>query len=307
MAVTRHSSAARTSGPDSGRNGHAVAVTHPDRVLWPGDGITKGDLIAYYRTVSPLLLPHIAGRPLVLRPFPNGVTAPGYYRQTLPAAAPAWLPRYRHVAKADQRPNEMLVVDGEPALVWLANQAAIEIHAWLSRTDHPTLPDFVVFDLDIVRPELFPCALAVALLLRDELSRRGLQGFPKTSGGDGLHVYVPVRRGPGYDATRVWAHALATRLEQARPDLIATESSIAGREDKVLVDYAQNALGRTTAAPYSVRPRPGATVSAPLTWREVEAGRVRPGDFTIRTLPERVTRVGDLFRPVLDGGQDLAG
>ncbi len=307
MAVTPRSSATRAADLSTAHEPHAVSVTHPDKVLWPAEGITKGDLIAYYRTVAPLLLPHIAHRPLVLRPFPNGVTAKGYYRQSLPSTAPAWLLRYHHVAKADQRPNDMLVVDGEPALVWLANQAAIEVHPWLSRTDRPERPDYVVFDLDIVRPELFPRALEVALLVRDELARRGLDGCPKTSGGDGVHVYVPIRRGPSYDTTREWAHALAVRLERDRPELIATESGIAGREDKVLVDYTQNALGRTTVAPYSVRPRPGATVSAPLTWQEVEEGRLRPGDFTIHTLPERVARVGDLFRRALDGGQKLAG
>lgn len=282
-----------------------VMITHPDRVLWPQDGLTKGDLIAYYRALAPVILPHVRDRPLVMRPFPRGIHAPAYYRQTLPRSAPAWLPRFRHVAKADRRVNEMPVIDDLSILLWLANQAAIEIHPWLSRIDRPEQPDFVVFDLDIERPERFPVALRTALLLRDALERQGLRCYAKTSGGDGVHVYVPIARGPRYEETRAWAQSVAGALARAHPDLVTTRLRRGGREDAVLVDYAQNALGRTTVAVYSVRPRPGAPVSTPLTWDEVAAGAVRPGDFTMRTVPERVQRLGDLFAPVLAGGQRL--
>lgn len=282
-----------------------VAVTHPEKVLWPGEGITKSDLAAYYRTIAPVLLPHLHDRPLVMRPYPRGVTAPSYYRQTLPATAPDWLPRYQHVAKADGRPNAMPLAQSEAVLVWLANQAAIELHAWLSRVDRPDAPDFVVFDLDVVDGSLFPLVLRVASLLREELERAGLQGYAKTSGGDGVHIYVPIARGPTFEDTRAWAVGIAERLRERHPDRVATDARLFGRAEKVLVDYAQNSLGRTTAAVYSVRPRPGATVSTPLRWEEVEAGQIRPGDFTIHTAPARVTAVGDLFAPVLAGGQGL--
>jgi bifunctional non-homologous end joining protein LigD len=283
----------------------AVEVTHPERVLWPEDRITKGDLAAYYKGVADTVLQHVRGRPLVLKPYPRGIKAPAYYRQSLPKTAPDWLPRYPYTARADGAVNEMALAESEDVLMWLANQAAIELHPWLSRTDAPEQPDFVVFDLDILKPELFDQALRVALLLRGALAEMGLQGHPKTSGGDGVHVYVPIERGPDYAATRGFANALAVRLEREYPDLISTASAIAGREQKVLVDYAQNALGKTTVAAYSVRPRPGATVSTPLTWDEVEAGKVRPVDFTIRTVPQRLTQLGDLFAPVLKGSQDL--
>jgi bifunctional non-homologous end joining protein LigD len=282
-----------------------VTVTHPDKVLWPEDGITKGDLIAYYREMAPVILPHVRGRPLVMRPFPRGIHGPAYYRQTLPKSAPAWLPRFRHVAKADGHANEMPVIDDLSVLLWLANQAAIEVHPWLSRVDRPEQPDFVVFDLDIERPENFPVALRVALFLHEALARIGVRSYAKTSGGDGVHVYVPIARGPRYEETRAWAQAVAETLERARPDLVTTRLRRDGREEAVLVDYAQNALGRTTVAVYSVRPRPGAPVSTPLTWDEVAAGAVRPGDFTMRTVLERVRRLGDLFAPVLAGGQRL--
>lgn len=283
----------------------AVEVTHPERVLWPDDGITKGDLASYYTGVADIVLAHVRGRPLVLKPYPRGINAPAYYRQSLPKTAPDWLPRYSYTARADGGVNEMALADSEEALLWLANQAAIELHPWLSRTDAPEQPDFVVFDLDVLRPELFEKALQVALLLRDALNEMGLHGYPKTSGGDGVHVYVPIERGPSYTQTRSFANAVAVRLERVHPTLVSTASAMAGREQKVLVDYAQNALGKTTVAAYSVRPRPGATVSTPITWDEVEAGKLHPGDFTIRTVPQRLAQRGDLFAPVLEGGQTL--
>lgn len=281
------------------------AVTHPDKVLWPAEGITKGDLIAYYRAVAPSLLPHLHDRPLVMRPYPNGITRPSYVRQTLPRSAPAWLPRYEHIAKADGRPNLMPLVQDEADLVWLVNQNAIELHPWLSRVDQPDHPDYVVFDLDVTDAARFPLALHVAGLLHAELERLGLRSYPKTTGGDGVHVYVPITRGPDYDITRSWAEQLALRMQRAHPDLVATDARLEGRAERVLIDYAQNALGRTTVAVYSVRPRPGATVSTPLTWDEVAAGRVRPAGFTIRTVPARIAATGDLFAPVLAGGQGL--
>jgi bifunctional non-homologous end joining protein LigD len=305
MRVNRVPSIAPSRPSDPQGSAGTLAVTHPEKILWPADGITKGDLIAYYRAVAHVLVPHVRDRPLVLRPFPNGIAAASYYRQSLPRTAPAWLPRYRHAIRAGGRVNEMLVVTSERELVWLANQAAIEVHPWLSRVDRPDAPDYVVFDLDVLRPELFARALAAALLLRAELDRLGLRGYPKTSGGDGLHVYVPIDRGPSYAATRAWAEAMARRLEAAHPDLVVSDAEIAGRGDRVLVDYAQNSRGRTTVAPYSVRPRPGAPVSAPLTWEEVAAGRVRPTDFTMRTMLPRLAAAGDLFAPVTAGGQSL--
>ena len=305
MSITSASTRSRAPRVPLRFGDHEVVVTNPGKLLWPEDGITKADLVAYYRAVAPVVLPHLDGRPLVMRPFPDGIAGKSFYRQTLPRSAPPWLPRHRYTAKADRRVNEMPVAGDEAALVWLANQAAIELHPWLSRIDRPELPDMVVFDLDIVHVSAFASVLEVALLLREELTRRGLRAYPKTYGGDGLHIYVPITRGPAHDATRAWSHANAAGLEAAHPALVATDSTISGREHRVLVDYAQNSLGRTTVAPYSARPRPGATVSTPLTWREVEDGRVRPGDFTVRTVPQRLKALGDLFAPVLAGGQSL--
>ncbi|MGH2583971.1 MAG: non-homologous end-joining DNA ligase, partial [Dehalococcoidia bacterium] len=225
-------------------------MTNADKLLWPADGFTKRDLIEYYHAVAPVLLPHLRDRPLVMKPYPNGIDGRFYFRQTLPKTAPAWMPRWEHVPLADAVPNQMPMAQDLASLTWLANQAAIEMHPWLSRTDAPEQPDYVVFDLDILDAELFPRALEAALLVRQRIEAEGLSAYAKTTGGKGIHIYVPIRRGPSFDQTREWALTLAESLRDAHPALFATESRKARREHLVLIDYAQNALGKTTVAPY---------------------------------------------------------
>ena len=287
------------SAPDSGALG--ALVTNPQKLLWPDEGVTKQDLVDYYQTVAPLLLPHLRDRPLVMKPYPNGITGRFYYRQTLPNTAPPWMPRWEHVPHDGAAPNFMPLAQDLASLTWLANQAAIEMHPWLSRIDAPAQPDYVVFDLDVIEGSLFPLALEAAVLVRRAVEAQGLAAYAKTTGGDGVNIYVPIRRGPEFEQTRAWALALADALLAEHPELFSTESHIKGREQLVLIDYAQNGMGKTTVAPYSVRPRPGATVSMPLTWDEVERGAVRPADFTIRTAPRRIAKLGDLFALVLEG------
>jgi len=298
----------RRSGSDRGAGQAApgpaaldAIVTNPQKLLFPDAGVTKLDLIRYYQAVVPVLLPHLRDRPLVMRPYPNGIGGRSYYRQTLPKTAPPWMPRWEHVPFTGAEGNQMPLVQDAASLTWLANQAAIEMHPWLSRIDAPERPDYVVFDLDILDGALFPLALRAALLVREAVEAQGLACYAKTTGGDGIHVYIPIRRGPSFERTRDWALALSERLQGAHPDLFSTESRMEGREQLVLLDYAQNAMGKTTVAVYSVRPRPGATVSMPLIWEEIEQGRVRPGDFTIATAPRRIKERGDLFAPVLAG------
>jgi len=312
MAAKRGREASGRREPDAPRlpdasPDPASIVTNAAKVLFPNDQITKGDLIDYYLTVAPALLPHLHDRPLVMKPYPNGIAGRFYFRQTLPRTAPAWLPRYQHVPRVDARPNLMPLAQDPASLTWLANQAAIEMHPWLSRVDAPNEPDYAVFDLDILDPARFTLVLEAALLVRREVEQQGLPAVPKTTGGDGLHIYVPIRRGASFEQTRHWALVLATSLREAHPTLFSTESHLAGRASLVLIDYAQNGLGKTTVAPYSVRPREGAPVSMPLRWDEVERGRLRPGDFTIRTAPARLAALGDLFAPVLAGDTALLG
>src|SRR5262245_12565699 len=221
-----------------------VTITNPDKLLWPAERITKRDLAEYYAGVAPALQPHLRGRPLVMKPFPNGITDRFYFRQTLPSTAPDWLPRWQHVPQTGgrTRTNQMPMVDGVDSLLWLVNQAVIEMHPWLSRIDAPEQPDYVVFDLDVLDEERFPLALQVAMLWRAAVEAQGLAAYPKTTGGVGVHLYVPSARGPTFGQTRAWALEIAEELRRAHPQLITTESRIAGREDLVLIDYAQNAL-----------------------------------------------------------------
>src|SRR5215216_272759 len=244
MAAKRGREASGRREPDAPRlpdasPDPASIVTNAAKVLFPNDQITKGDLIDYYLTVAPALLPHLHDRPLVMKPYPNGIAGRFYFRQTLPRTAPAWLPRYQHVPRVDARPNLMPLAQDPASLTWLANQAAIEMHPWLSRVDAPEQPDYVVFDLDILDASLFPRALRAALLVREAVEAQGLACHAKTTGGDGIHVYIPIRRGPSFDRTRDWALALSERLQGAHPDLFSTESRMEGREQLVLLDYAQ--------------------------------------------------------------------
>jgi bifunctional non-homologous end joining protein LigD len=278
-------------------------VTSPQKLLWPDEGITKLDLVTYYQTVAPAILPHLRDRPLVMRPYPNGIGGRSYYRQTLPRTAPAWMPRWEHVPMAGAGRNQMPLAQDVAALTWLANQAAIEMHPWLSRIDAPERPDFVVFDLDVMSGDLFPLALRGAPLVRDAVEAQGLRCYAKTTGGDGVHVYVPIRRGPTFEQTRDWARRLAEGLRARQPDLFTTESQIAGRERLVLIDYAQNAMGKTTVCAYGVRPRPGAPVSMPLTWDELV--KAHPLDFRITNAPERLAQTGDRWKDALTKKQSL--
>jgi bifunctional non-homologous end joining protein LigD len=282
-----------------------VAVSNLEKIFWPDDGITKGDLLAYYRDLGATLLPYIAERPLVMKPYPDGIAGSHYFRQNLPEHAPEWLDRFETMPLTEHRVKQMPVANDLASLIWVVNQAAIELHPWLSRTSSPEHPDLAVFDLDVASIDRFPLALEVALLVRRELSNLGLDSYPKTSGSHGLHIYVPLDGRDAFDVTHAWARNIAERIEQRRADLVTTDAAKAGRADRVLVDYAQNSFGKTTVAPYSVRPTPGARVSAPLSWDEVETHEVRPQDFTLRSMQKRLERNGDLFSGLFSVRQHL--
>ncbi len=284
--------------------GHHLALHNLDKPFWPQLGLTKGDLVNYYVEMAPSVLPHLRGRPFVMKPFPNGADGRSYYRWALPGDAPAWLHRWRYRARTEARTIDMLVVEGLPELVWAANRACIELHPWLSRTDDVEHPDLLLFDLDPGPEAGFPACLEVAGWLQRALERSGVRSYAKTTGGDGMHVLVPLERRYTFRETRGWVRAVAEGLAAAEPDRLTTVKSREARRGRVLVDYAQNGLGKSYAAPYSVRATAGATVSAPLTREEVAAGRVRPDDFTMMTMPARVKALGDLFAP-LQAGQTL--
>lgn len=285
--------------------GRTVSVSHLDKPFWPEDGLTKGDMLYYYRSIAPTMLPYFQDRPVTLRVFPDGIHGFSYYRRDLPQNAPTWLRSVDYHPETSERVIQLPLIDDMAGLIWLANQGSVEFHLWASRLPDLAQPDMAVFDLDLGDEATFAAVLRAALRLREALERLGLRGYPKTSGGRGLHVYVPLAPSCTFDAVRAWVKALAEQLAATYPDLIALAHGATHRGPQVTVDYAQNSIGRNTAAPYTLRARAGAPVSTPLTWDEVENGQVRPSDLTLQVVPDRVEQVGDLFLPVLEGGQHL--
>ena len=285
--------------------GRSISVSSLDKPYWPEDGVTKGDMLRYYRDIAPTLLPYLKDRPVTLRVYPDGTQGFSYYRRESPENAPAWLRSAPYSPRAPAPAIQVPIIEDAAGLIWLANQGAIEFHSWLSRLPDLAQPDQAVFDLDPGDEATFADVLRAALRLRETLEALGARGYAKTSGGRGLHVYLPLAPGQTFTAVRAWVKALAQRLAAASPDLIAVARGATHRGRLVTIDYAQNSIGRNTAAPYTLRARPGAPVSTPLSWEEVEAGSVEPGELTIHSVPERVSRLGDLFAPALGGGQRL--
>lgn len=284
---------------------HSVSVSRLDKVFWPANGLTKGDMLHYYQAVAPIMLPYFKDRPVTLRVFPDGIHGFSYYRRDLPANAPTWLRSVDYDPETAEEVIQLPLVDDAAGLIWLANQGSIEFHLWASRAPDLAEPDQAIIDLDPGDEATFGDVLQAALRLREVLEKQGLRGYPKTSGGRGLHVYLPLARGHTFDAVRDWMKGLAEQLAAARPDLIAVAHGATHQGRQVTIDHAQNSIGRNTAAPYTLRARPGAPVSAPLTWAEVEDGQVQPTDLTLRTVPDRLQQVGDLFATVLQRDQHL--
>jgi bifunctional non-homologous end joining protein LigD len=278
-----------------------AAFTHTDKVLFPAAGITKGDVIDFYRRVAPLLLPHLRDRPMTLERLPDGLQpgGPHFWQKHAPRHYPAFIPRVR-LATERGKPIDYLLVNDEDALLYLVNQGALSFHPWLSRVQDLDRPDFVLFDLD---PGAAPFArvVEVALAVGRALRAAGCAPEVKTSGKTGLHVLVPWGGEGGYDEGRAWAARVAARVVQERPRIATTERSIAKRGARVYVDVIQNARGHHVVPPYVVRPTPEATVSTPLAWDELGPG-LDPRKFNLRTIFRRLDRqagdpMADLVRP----------
>ena len=278
--------------------GRSVRLTNLDKVFFPSIGLSKRDLLQYYADVSDVLLPHLKDRAMVMKRYPNGVDGKFFFMKRTPAGAPEWVT----CCKIEHRSKNVIdfpLIQDREALLWVVNLGCIDLNPWYARCGDVDRPDFLNFDLDPVPPASFEQVREVALRIRDALDALGARSFPKTSGSKGIHVYVPIRHGPIQKDVWRFAKRFAQRLEREAPDLVTAEYRIAIRPPgRVLVDYNQNAWGRTLASVYSVRPRAGATVSMPVTWEEVEAG-VDTADFTLRNVPDRLRRLGDLWKPLL--------
>ncbi len=285
-----------------------VRLTHPDRVLFPGDGVTKRDLAQYYVDIGDAIVPHLHGRPFTLKRYPYGIRGQAYFHKQAPKGKPPWIPTRRFRTwprEGDSRLVDFTLVNEPAALVWMVQMNCIDMNAWYSRVDKPERPDYVVFDLD--PPESrngFLQAIRVAHLVREALERLDVRSYVKTSGADGIHVLAPITRRSSYKDTYEFAERVARGLEAENPGLVTTEW-LKKKRRGVLVDHRQNGHGKTIASVYSVRPKPGAPVSTPLHWEEL-GEKVRPRDFGIREALERIERHGDLFGPVLKGGQGIA-
>jgi bifunctional non-homologous end joining protein LigD len=268
-------------------------ITHPEKVLFPDDGITKGELAAYYESIAPVMLPHLRGRPVTMERYPAGIDKKGFWQKDVSKGSPDWLERVA-VPKKDGTVHHPLVTD-QASLLWVANQNTITLHVWTSRAPDLYYPDVCVFDLDPSHEDEPDVLRTAALALRDLLTELGLSSWVKTSGSKGFHIAVPLDGKSATDEVARFAHTVGAVAVKRDPKHLTQEFSKADRGGRILVDTGRNGYSATFAAAYTVRAKPGAPVSAPCTWEEVERGEVDPRTFTLRTMADRVARVGDLW------------
>jgi len=278
--------------------GHEVQLTNLGKVFWPELGYTKRDLLQYYADVSSALLPHLKDRAMVMKRFPNGIHGKWFFMKRTPSPSPDWLQTCEIMHKSGNLIAFPMVQD-LASLLWVVNLGCIDLNQWYARCDDIDRPDYVHFDLDPVEGAGFDGVRKTALIVRDALQSLGMNPLVKTSGSRGMHVYIPIVRGPVQKDVWHFAKALAKQLEQMHPSLVTAEYRVANRpRGRVLVDYNQNAWGRTLASVYSVRPTVRATVSTPVTWEEVESG-FEIDDFRMDNVPGRVRKLGDLWKALL--------
>lgn len=284
-----------------------VALSNLDKIYWPEDGYTKGDLIKYYYSVSKFIQPYLKDRPLIMKRYPNGIGGKSFHQHDVNE-----VPDFVHTAALEVEDGgghtvDYIIGDNLPTLLYMANLGAIERHPWHSRTRNLDCPDWLVFDLDPGEGIEYSTICELALTVKDVLERTGLEGYPKTSGSRGLHVYVPLKPVHTYQQVAEFAERVAMLVAHERPEIATVERALKKRRTgQIYVDHMQNARGKSVVAPYSVRPRAGATVSAPLEWHEVTRKKITPQDFTIKNMAARLARKGDLFNPVLKRKQSLS-
>ena len=277
-------------------DGRDIRLTHLDKVFWP-NGTTKGDVLAYYMAVASAMLPYIEGRPLSFTRWPNGVTGKSFYQKNRPSGTPEWIPT------SLQHNTRHLLVDDRAALAFLVQLGVIEVHMPLSRADDMEHPDFAVIDLDPTPPAGFEEARRVAMVVEEALDHLGLRGYPKFSGENGIHIFLPIHRDLTSREVEEAVRCLGKVVALALPDLVTLERRVV-RRSGIYFDYGQNAPTRTMAAPYSLRPNLDATVSCPVTWDEVH--HARPEDFTIRTVPACLPATGDAWEGIFSHPQDVS-
>jgi bifunctional non-homologous end joining protein LigD len=289
--------------------GRELKVTNLDKVLFPGrDGgapVTKRELLRYACAVAPTVLPYVCGRALNMRRHPDGATSKGFWHKQRPDHAPSWVGAWDNAEADEGETTTYSVLDEPAAVVWAAQFGALEWHAWTSRTDQPHRPTYALVDLDPGTATSWEDVLVLARLHRDAFEHLGVRAYPKVTGSRGIQVWVPIRRGPTFEETRAWVEQLSRTVGAVVPELVSWKWEVRSRDGKARLDYTQNAINKTLVAPYSPRAAPGAPVSAPITWEELDDPSLRPNGFTIRDVLRRLDEVGDLFAGALDQEQTL--
>jgi len=278
-------------------------ISHPDKVLFPDDGITKAELAEYYASVAPAMLPHLRRRPVTMERFPNGIAAGGFLQKDLKKGFPEWLER----AEAPKKGGVVHypLINDARSLEWMANQNCVTPHVWASRAPKLFQPDVCVFDLDPSVEDDPPALRTAALEVRDLLAELGLPSWAKTSGSKGFHIVVPLDAELGFDEVAAFAGVVGRMLVERDPERLTLEFTKADRGGRIYMDTGRNGYSATFAAAYAVRAKAGAPVSAPCTWEEIESGQVGPRTFTLRSMPARLAAVGDLWAELPERGRSL--
>ncbi|HEV9035767.1 MAG TPA: non-homologous end-joining DNA ligase, partial [Puia sp.] len=285
-------------------NKHELSFTHLSKVFWPKEKYTKRDLLNYYYEMASYILPYMKDRPQSLNRHPNGITGPGFYQKNVSGKVPEWIETFPYRTAEDDEDKEFLVCTDEASLLYIISLGCIEVNPWSSRVGKPDNPDWCIIDLDPDKKTPFDKVIEAAQVTKKVLDAAGVESWCKTSGSTGLHVYFPLGAKYSYEHSKEFARLVVQLVQGQIPDYTTTERSVKARKGKMYLDFLQNRPQATIAAPYSVRPKPGATVSAPLHWDEVKKG-LRMQDFTSAPMPARVKEMGDLFQPVLGRGIDM--
>ena len=278
-------------------------ITHPEKILFPDEGITKGELASYYEMIAPVMLPHLRRRPITMERFHRGIAAPGFFQKDVVKGFPDWLERVE-VPKHGGTVHHPIANDAR-SLLWLANQNSITIHVWPSRTPNLYNPDICIFDLDPSKEDDLETLVRSALNLQDLLAELGLPSWIKTSGSKGFHIAVPLDAKSDFGTVARFAHGVGKIMVNRDPDNLTQEFAKVDRGGRILVDTGRNGYSATYAATYTVRAKPGAPVSAPCTWEELERGDVGPRTFTLRTMAQRISAAGDLWADMLKTKRSL--
>jgi bifunctional non-homologous end joining protein LigD len=285
-------------------NGHDLSFTHLSKIFWPKEKYTKRDLLNYYYQVAPYILPWLKDRPQSLNRHPNGINGPGFYQKNVSGKVPDWISTFPYHSAQDEEDKEFLVCTDEASLLYMVSLGCIELNPWSSRVAKPDNPDWCIIDLDPDKKTPFDKVIEAAQVTRQILDATGITSYCKTSGSTGLHIYFPLGAKYAYEHSKEFARVIVQHVHNKIPDYTTIERMTNARKGKMYLDFLQNRPQATIAAPYSVRPKPGATVSAPLHWEEVKKGMTTQ-DFTMKNMPARLNEMGDLFKPVLGKGIDM--